>query len=129
MGMRVGRRVCVVVCILVAIALAAVAMDARAGDKNRPTARSANAEADNGRTEGDDHLRVGALGGVGFPRPLMIEGVIGIERALAVGAEYGFMPQASIGDVDMTLWSLAGTARVFPLRGPFFLGLRGGHQR
>ena len=33
MGMRVGRRVCIVVCILVAIAIAVVAVDARAGDK------------------------------------------------------------------------------------------------
>jgi hypothetical protein len=114
---------------LVAIAIAVVAVDARAGDKNRPAPRMPNTEADNGPSDGDAHFRLAALGGVGFPRPLMIEGVLGIERALALGAEYGFMPETSISDVDMTLWSLAGTARVFPVRGPFFLGLRGGMQR
>jgi len=72
---------------------------------------------------------VGALAGVGFPRPLTIEGVVGIERAIAVGAEYGVMPSSTIGGVDMALRSIAGDARIFPFRGPFFLGLRGGHQR
>src|SRR5438128_2668827 len=124
MGMRVGGRVCVVVCVVgVVAAAAAITRNASAEDRIRRPARIATPEADNGRSTSDDHVRVGALGGVGFPRPLMIEGVIGIERALAVGVEYGFMPQSSIADVDMTLWSLAGTARVFPFRGPFFLGL------
>jgi hypothetical protein len=129
MGMRVERRVCVAVRVLSAVvAIAATARAASAAGKG-PTVRVSNAETDNGRSESGGGLRVGALGGIGFPCPLTIEGVIGFDRALAVGADYGFLPQSTIGGVDMTLWSLAGSARVFPFHGPFFLGLRGGHQR
>jgi hypothetical protein len=130
MGLFVARRVCAAVCALAAfVAVSAVATELRAGDKRTQAARVTHVDADEGRTESDGPFRFAALGGVGFPRPLMVEGVIGIERALALGAEYGFSPQATIADVDMTLWSLAGTARIFPFRGPFFVGLRAGHQR
>jgi hypothetical protein len=130
MGLYVGRPVGVVVYVLGAVAaIALVASQASAEEKLHRTSRITSPEADNGSSTSDGHFRLAALGGVGFPRPLMIEGLLGVERALALGAEYGFMPQSSIADVDMTLWSLAGTARVFPFRGPFFLGLRGGHQR
>ena len=128
MGMRVEGRVCVGVCLLcVVAAIDTAAWPASGAAKGAPG--QANAEVDEGRSKSGDGFRVGALGGVGFPHPLTIEGVIGVERALAVGAEYGFLPQSTIGGVDMKLWSLAGDARIFPFRGPFFLGVRGGHQR
>src|SRR5256885_5113423 len=84
MGMRVEGRVCVRLCFLcVVAAIATTARPASGAEKGEQGL--ANAEVDEGRSKSDDGFRVGALGGVGFPRPLTIEGVIGIERALAVG--------------------------------------------
>jgi hypothetical protein len=129
MGMRVERRVCVELWVASAVLLVSLAAKPANAADTRPARRATSAEADEGPTQKGRGVRVGALAGVGFPRPLTIEGVIGVERALAVGAEYGFMPESTIGGIDMTLWSLAGDARIFPFRGPFFVGLRGGHQR
>src|SRR5215471_14284799 len=129
MGRRVGRRVCVEVWAVVWVVLAStMAVRANAADKRTP-GQPANADVDDGASRKGGGFRVAALGGVGFPRPITIEGVVGVERALALGAEYGFLPQSTIGGVDMTLWSAAADARVFPFRSPFFLGLRGGHQQ
>jgi hypothetical protein len=128
MGIRVERRVCVEVWL--AVVLASVSTSSRAGATDKlPAGPAASAEVDDGASHERGGLRVGALAGVGFPHPLTIEGVIGVARAIALGAEYGFMPESTIGGVDMTLWSLAGGARIFPFRSPFFLGIRGGHQR
>jgi hypothetical protein len=67
-------------------------------------------------------LRVGVIGGLGFPRPLAVE-------VVALGVEYGALPSVTVSGVDATLWSLAGDVRVFPFHGsPFFLGLRAGRQ-
>jgi len=75
-----------------------------------------------------DHLSYGALVGVGFPRPLAAEGIVRIERAVMLGVEYSALPQISISNVKASCWAIAGDARVFPFRGPFFLGLRVGEQ-
>jgi hypothetical protein len=129
MVLRVGRRVSVEVWVVVGVLLAGVPVRLAIAADGRPAVRTTTLDADEGASRKESGLRVGALAGIGFPRPLTIEGVVGIGRALAVGGEYGFMPQATIGGVDMSLWSLAGAARVFPFRGPFFLGFRAGHQR
>ncbi len=73
-------------------------------------------------------VRVGAIGGVGFPRPLAVEGMAVLGGTVALGAEYAVLPAVTIGGMETSMWSLAGDARVFPLRGPFFLGLRAGRQ-
>ena len=74
-------------------------------------------------------LRVGVIGGVGFPRPLAIEGMAEISGIVALGLEYGTLPVITIDGVSAGLWSVAGDLRVFPLRGgAFFIGLRGGRQ-
>jgi len=73
-------------------------------------------------------VRLGALAGVGFPRPLAVEALIVADEVVALGAEYGVLPTVVIDDVRATLWSVAADARIFPLRGPFFLGLRAGRQ-
>lgn len=73
-------------------------------------------------------MRVGAIAGVGFPRPLAVEGLVKIEDRLALGVEYGTLPTITISDVDVHLWSLAADARLFPLGGVLFVGLRGGRQ-
>lgn len=75
-----------------------------------------------------DHFRVGALAAAGFPRPLSVEGMIELERVLGLGLEYGVLPKTTIAGVDVSMWSLAGDLRIFPFRGAFFIGLRGGLQ-
>jgi hypothetical protein len=71
---------------------------------------------------------LGALGSLGFPRPLSIEGVLVIDRLLLVGAEYGALPTTTVAGVQGNLWSIAADVRVFPFRNAFFLGLRAGRQ-
>jgi hypothetical protein len=72
--------------------------------------------------------RIGVLGGVGFPRPIAVEGLVDVGDVFAVGAEYGVLPTVTIDGVATSLWSLAVDARLFPLRGPFFVALRAGRQ-
>ncbi len=74
-------------------------------------------------------LRVGAVGGVGFPQPLAVEGIVVLGGYVALGAEYGALPATTIDGVHASLWSLSGDARIFPFRDAFFVGLRAGHQR
>jgi hypothetical protein len=88
-----------------------------------------NTEAGRARSPSDSRLRVGALAGVGLPRPLTFEALVGVDRTLAIGAEYSFLPRSTIGGVDTSFWAVAGDARIFPFRGPFFVGFRGGHQQ
>jgi hypothetical protein len=81
------------------------------------------------RSDGDtDALRLGAVAGIGFPHPLAIEGLVKIDRVLALGVEYSFMPTTTFSGVESRAWALAADARVFPFRNGFFLGVRGGRQ-
>jgi hypothetical protein len=73
-------------------------------------------------------VRVGVLAGIGFPRPLAIDGIVIYRGWLAFGAEYGALPPISVANVRTSLWSLAADARVFPFAGPVFAGVRLGHQ-
>ena len=73
-------------------------------------------------------VRAGVIAGIGFPRPLAVEGMAVISRTVALGAEYGILPAVTIDGVNTSLWSLSGDLRVFPFRGAFFLGLRAGRQ-
>ncbi len=75
-----------------------------------------------------EHLQLGALVGVSFPRPLSVEGVVKLERLFAVGAEYSALPALTVSGVQVSAWAVTGSARFFPFRGPFFLGLRAGRQ-
>ncbi|HEY3821133.1 MAG TPA: hypothetical protein VGL81_28405 [Polyangiaceae bacterium] len=76
----------------------------------------------------DGSAHVGLLGGVGFPRPLAIEGVIEFDRLILLGAEYSALPTVNFSGVDTSMWALAADARVFPFRNGFFIGLRAGKQ-
>ena len=93
------------------------------GPRDRPSSESPESTSTR-----SDHLRVGALVGVGFPRPLAVEGIVKVERTLAFGLEYSALPQITVSDVQLNAWAIAGSARVFPFRGPFFVGLRAGRQ-
>ena len=76
-----------------------------------------------------DPFRIGAFGGVGFPRPLSIEGFVKIEKIIGFGLEYSVLPTVSFSGVSAGMNALAGDVRVFPLENGFFIGLSGGHQR
>jgi hypothetical protein len=75
-----------------------------------------------------DHFRIGVLGGLGFPRPLAIEGMVKVEKTLGLGLEYSALPSLSVSGVETTFHALAADARFFPFQGPFFIGLRAGRQ-
>jgi hypothetical protein len=77
---------------------------------------------------GPKSLRVGAVAGLGFPQPLAIEAMAMMDGIVALGAEYGGLPTTTFGGVQTSLWALAADARLFPFRGPFFIGLRAGRQ-
>lgn len=92
-------------------------------------ARDSDTWPEQGReTDRRDHFRLGVLGGLGFPRPLAIEGMVKLEKVVALGVEYSVLPTFSVSGVETTFHALAADARVFPLRGPFFIGFRAGHQ-
>jgi len=93
------------------------------------TPRDATASAEHATRESTTRpVRIGAIGGVGFPRPLAVEGMVVMGGVVALGGEYGVFPATSIDGVRASLWSLSGDARVFPFRGAFFVGLRAGYQ-
>lgn len=75
-----------------------------------------------------DHFRIGVLGGVGFPRPLSIEGMVKIENMLGVGVEYSLLPSLTISGVETSFHALAADVRFFPFKDAFFVGLRAGRQ-
>jgi hypothetical protein len=102
---------------------------ARAQDARRagePGAVSSSDDAAEGRNE--HRTRIGVIGGMSFPRPLAVEGMVVFGDRVALGAEYGVLPAITVNGVQASLWSLAADARVFPFRGAFFVGLRAGHQ-
>jgi hypothetical protein len=75
-----------------------------------------------------DDFQFGAVLGVGFPRPLAVEGMFKVQRLVSLGAEYSLLPSMTISDVGTAFWAVAATMRVFPFRNGFFIGLRAGQQ-
>jgi hypothetical protein len=78
--------------------------------------------------EDSEAVRIGAVAGVGFPRPLAIEALVKFDGVLALGVEYSTLPKTTIVGADTTFWAIAADARLFPFRNGFFIGLRGGRQ-
>jgi hypothetical protein len=113
---------------LVSLALVASPRPARAAAPDAAPPRVV-VHDDQGASRDVERIRLGALGGVGFPHPLSIEGLVKIYRIVAVGAEYAAMPTTTVSGVQATLSSVAADVRVFPLRGAFFVGLKAGEQR
>lgn len=74
-------------------------------------------------------MRVGALAGLGLPRPLAIEALVKLERVVGLGLEYSVLPSLNIMGVSTTFWAAAADLRVFPFRSAFFVGMRAGYQR
>jgi hypothetical protein len=101
----------------------------RADEAIQPRAENGQASADRPAAEpASNPLRIGALGGLGFPQPLSIEGIVVLGGIVALGAEYGALPSTTLGGVQASLWSFSGDARVFPFGGAFFVGMRAGRQ-
>lgn len=80
------------------------------------------------KKEDDERLRVGAVAGLGFPRPFAIEGMVKLEKQLSLGVEYSFLPRTTIRDVTTRFDAFALDANWHPFKGGFFIGLRGGRQ-
>jgi len=59
---------------------------------------------------------------------LEIEGLLKLEKTIAIGAEYSVLPTITVSGVQTSFWALAADARVFPFQGPFFFGVRAGRQ-
>ncbi len=73
-------------------------------------------------------LRFGPLVGLGFPRPLAIEGFARISDFVGVGVEYSFLPRVDLFGASTSFKAVAADLRVFPFKGSFFIGLRAGRQ-
>jgi hypothetical protein len=97
----------------------------RSGARTPFSDRPAREAAEN---EERERVRFGPLVGVGFPRPLAIEALVKIKGLVAVGAEYSFLPRMNIAGADTRFNAIAADLRIFPFRGAFFIGLRGGRQ-
>ena len=95
-----------------------------------PSLANAQERGERDKTErtDDDVVDIGLLGGVGFPRPISIEPVVGLHKMVMFGAEYSFLPTVNVSSVDVRTWAAAANVRFFPFKGGFFLGLRGGYQ-
>ncbi len=97
-------------------------LNARARDQVEP---EHSRESEKSR---QDHFQLGALVSASFPRPLSVEGLAKFEKLVALGLEYSTLPSITVNDVHVDCWAVTGSVRVFPLRGPFFVGLRAGRQ-
>ena len=73
-------------------------------------------------------LRIGAFGGVGFPRPLSVEGMVKFADVVGLGLEYGALPDITVSGVTASLSAIDVDLRVFPWRGGFFVGVAMGRQ-
>src|SRR5258708_24707900 len=101
----------------------------QASEKQRdPRRDSSDADKEREGTRRVDHVRVGVLGSVAFPRPLAIEGLVKLERIVGLGVEYSLLPQLTIQGVQTHFCAVAAAARLFPFKNAFFVGLRAGRQ-
>lgn len=91
-------------------------------------ARAESAPKETPKDRADRGVHVGVLGGVGFPRPLAVEGVFELDRILLLGGEYSALPQMTIAGAQTSMYAIAADARLFPARNGFFIGLRLGRQ-
>ena len=121
-----SHRAPVAIALLASSAILAMSCSARAEESAAPLVPAPS--ADRPSSSQRDRAHVAVVGGIGFPRPLAIEALFGVNRILAIGLEYSFLPVTSIGGIDTSFSALAGDARFFPFRNSFFLGVRGGRQ-
>ena len=77
----------------------------------------------------DAPISIGALAGVGFPRPLSVEGLVILGKTIGLGGEYSILPPITVSSIQASMSAVAGDFRIFPFRSPFFFGVKGGLQR
>ncbi len=75
-----------------------------------------------------EHFSVAAFGAVGLPRPLAVGGMVRFEGLLGLGAEYSLLPKVTFSGGEARFWAVSATARIFPFRNSFFIGMSGGRQ-
>jgi hypothetical protein len=75
-----------------------------------------------------ERVRIGALAGVGFPRPFAIEAFAKVHKVVGFGAEYSFLPKMNAFGAETRFKAVAVDFRVFPFKNGLFIGLRGGRQ-
>ncbi|MFI5302849.1 MAG: hypothetical protein ACHREM_32570 [Polyangiales bacterium] len=73
-------------------------------------------------------LRTALLVRAGFPAPMSAEALVRMDHVVAIGVEYGLLPTTSVSGVDVRYHAIAGDARIFPLGGAFYFGMRAGIQ-
>jgi hypothetical protein len=73
-------------------------------------------------------FRLGALAGVGFPRPISFEAFTRLGSSVGLGAEYGLLPSVTLDGVSVSAWAASLDLRLFPFHGAFFFAVRGGYQ-
>jgi len=118
----------IALCCLATTVSTSVRADERPAEPAPTSSRAEVAETKDDGDEDREPFRVGAIAGIGFPRPFAIEALIKIDRVVALGAEYSFLPTMTLGGVKTSFSAIAADLRVFPFRGGFFVGLRAGHQ-
>jgi hypothetical protein len=74
-------------------------------------------------------VRIGAFGGIGFPRPFSVEGMVEALDLVGVGLEYSATPGLAISGLDTSFKAIDLDLRVFPFRNGFFASLAIGRQR
>lgn len=114
------------------LAPTAFAADGPASTEASPSEHSPTKDTPHRRKKARDDapqpVKLGFLGGVGFPRPFSFEAMLKIEDTVAIGAEYSFLPTTSVSGTDVSYRAVAGDLRIFPLQSAFFFGARFGRQ-
>src|SRR5262245_17996676 len=100
------------------VALVATAVSARAREAVRPSnacsAQAVDVPSRKADAEKPEALRVGAILGVGFPRPFSAEVLAKIANVVALGAEYSVLPTVALGGVSVRSTAIALDLRFFP---------------
>jgi hypothetical protein len=110
------------------LGLAATNAHAQVATASGGSAQAAPSPKETDTARRGDGVHLGVLGGVGFPRPLEVEGLLEFDRLIVLGVEYSALPTTAFSGVQTSLWALAADLRVFPFRNAFFIGLRAGKQ-
>ncbi len=98
------------------------------GSASTPRQQSDRPATSEGEKKDTEHFRIGPLLGIGFPRPLEIEGMVKLEKLVGIGLEYSLMPKMNIMGAEATFKGIAADLRIFPFKGAFFIGAKAGRQ-
>jgi hypothetical protein len=104
-------------------------MSAKLPTKMPSGAESADDPGKDASSSGETSIKVGAMAGLGFPRPFAVEAYVLVHKQISIGGEYSLLPSVTTGVVTTRAWALAVDGRYFPFsEGPLYLGVRAGRQ-